>query len=454
MTRLKKMTQWFTVILLSVLFMPVMATAATPLTFWTTEVTADRQAVIKYLADVFMILNPDVEVRVVGIEENSIVDALTQAQKNGVGPEIVSCASDLLISFSECGWVNNQGTERCISTIGRDRFYSGTLDRLRLADGRYGGIPFNGWIQGIWYRKDWFNERGLKPPTSWNNIIKAAKEFHAPEAGRYGILIGTQADAYAEQVFTHLALSAGVQEFTPTGKVIFDTPEAVRTLKFYIDLAQYSPPGPQTWRGRDFYFQGKLAMMFYSTFIMDDLAIPYIAADSLTGNHFEELSATPYDHQLLKHTGFVSSITGTQKTSYGVINALGLLRTDKGAQEKAAERFVQFLFTKDAYISWLHMVPGGMMPTLRDIASQDTFFRDQQGVFQRYSRQRIQSILSGFDSLKSFSFVNGRLMPKAAQVSAKGLLAKMIKTALQGKKTPEEAISQTAEAMRTIDSDL
>jgi len=436
------------------LFMPLFATAATPITFWTTELDADRQAVIKYLADVFMILNPDIEVHIEGVGENEIVETVTQAREERTGPNIVSCASDLVVSFSEHGWMNNTGTEACIFSIGKDRFYSGTLSKLQHTDGTYSGIPFNGWVQGIWYRKDWFKEQGLEPPDSWENILKAAKTFHAPEKDQYGILIGTRGDVYAEQVFTHLALSAGVKEFTPEGKVVFDTPAAINTLRFYTKLAQYTPPGPQSWRGRDFYFQGQLAMMFYSTFIMDDMAIPSIAANSLTGNNFDELNGAPYDYQLLKHTGFISNITGSHKASYGVINALGLLKTGNSEQEKATERFVEFLFTHDAYITWLHMVPGGMMPVLKDIAAHDTFFRDHQGVFQRYSRQRIQSILSGFDSLKSFSFVDGHIVPQAAQASAMGLLAEMIQKTLNGKMVPEEAVSQTAVKMRMINSKI
>nr|WP_321257899.1 ABC transporter substrate-binding protein [uncultured Pseudodesulfovibrio sp.] len=454
MTRLKKIIPWCTLFSFLIMSMPIFATAATPITFWTTEMGADRQAVIKYLTDAFMIFNPDIEIHVEDIEENAMVDALTQAQKEGTGPNIISCASNLVVSFSELGWINNTGTEACISNIGKDRFYSGTLSKLQHTDGTYSGIPLSGWVQGIWYRKDWFKKHGLNPPNTWNNILKAAKTFHAPEKEQYGILIGTQDDVYTEQIFTHLALSAGVKEFTPEGKVVFDTPATVETLKFYAELTRYTPPGPQSWRGRDFYLQGQLAMMFYSTFIMDDMAIPSIAANSLTGDNFEELCGAPYDYNLLRNTGFVSSITGTHKASYGTITALGLMKTENTAQQQAAERLVEFLFSNDAYITWLHMVPGGTMPVLKDIAIHDTFFRDHQGVFQKYSRQRVQSILSGFDSLKSFSFVDGHIVPQAALASAMGLLSNMITRTLQGKVSPEEAVSQTATKMRMINSKI
>ena len=426
------------------------AMAATPVTFWTTEVSRDRRAVIDYLAKVFMLFNPDVQVYVAGIDENELVGVMEQARLERQGPDVVGCASNLVVAFCNRGWVDNAATARVIDAVGRDRFYRGALDRVSLEKGKTCGIPFNGWIQGIWYRKDWFEEAGLAPPDNWAAILKAAKTLHDPAHGRYGILVGTRDDVYAEQIFTHLALSEGVREFTPDGKVAFDSPATVRTLKFYAELAKYTPPGQQWWRGRDFYLQGKLAMMFYSTFIMDDLALSGVAADSLTGANFTELTGAAYDYELPDRTGMVSRLTGTRTASYGVLHALGLLRNRDKARSEAAQRFVRFLFREDAYLTWLHMVPGGMLPVLRDVTADPAFYRDAQGVFHRYPRQRLEAILKGFDSLQSFEFEDGKLIPAAAKVSSKGVIGGMIREVLDGKATPEQAVREAAERMRAI----
>ncbi|XXJ18755.1 ABC transporter substrate-binding protein [Desulfovibrio caledoniensis] len=426
------------------------ARAATPVIFWTTEVAPERQAVIEYLARTFMIFNPDVEVRVVGVEENALAEVMTAAMGQGHGPDVVGCASNLVVAFCNRGWMDNDGAARVIDAVGRKRFFAGALSRISLPDGRPCGIPFNGWVQGVWYRKDWFERAGLAPPDTWDALLKAAKALHDPANGRYGILVGTRNDVYAEQVFTHLAMSAGVREFTPDGRVVFDSPATVRTLKFYAELARYTPPGPQWWRGRDYYFQGRLAMMFYSTFIMDDLAVPSVAADSLTGKNFEELTGAPYDFRLPENTGMVSSLTGTRPAGYGVLHALGLVRRGDPARADAARRFVRFLFGEDAYVTWLHMAPGGMMPVLEDIAASPVFYRDAQGVFQKYRRKRVESILAGFNSLQSFEFGDGRLIPEAARVSAEGIIGRMIEETLAGRATPEQAVHEAAERMRAV----
>ncbi|WP_165610822.1 ABC transporter substrate-binding protein [Pseudodesulfovibrio hydrargyri] len=426
------------------------ARAATPVVFWSTEVGKDRQTVIEYLAQTFTVFNPDVEVRVVGVEENAMAETLATAMRDGRGPDIVGCASNLVVAFCNRGWMDNEGAARVIDAVGRKRFFAGALSRVSLPDGRPCGVPFNGWIQGIWYRKDWFDEAALAPPDTWDALLKAARTLHDPAHGRYGILLGTRNDVYAEQVFTHLAKSAGVREFTPDGRVAFDSPATVKTLRFYAELARYTPPGPQWWRGRDYYFQGRLAMMFYSTFIMDDLAVASVAADSLTGHNFEELTGAPYDFRLPENTAMVSGLTGTRTAGYGVLHALGLVRGKDPARSEAARRFALFLFREDAYITWLHMVPGGMMPVLEDITDSPVFYRDAQGGFQKYRRRRLESILAGFDSLQSFEFEDGRLIPEAARVSADGVIGRMIEETLAGRATPERAVREAAERMRAI----
>lgn len=426
------------------------ARAATPLTFWTTEVGHDREGIIDYLAKVFMVFNPDVEVRVVAIDENDIAKAMGQARREGAGPDVVNCFANQVVDFYEHGWLDEEAAGRVIDDIGRKRFFEGALKRVSVSGGKPCGIPFNGWIQGIWYRKDWFAEAGLAPPDNWEAILKAAKTLHDPARGRYGILVGTRADAYAEQVFTHLAESADAHEFSPDGEVVFDSPATVRALRFYAELARYTPPGPQWWRGKDYYLQGKMAMIFYSTLLMDDLAVPSVAADSLTGDHFADLQGAPFDNRLLENTGMVSALTGTRKVSYGVLQAIGLLNNGDAARRDAARRFVRFLFQEDVYITWLHLVPGGMLPVLRDVVDDPAFFRDAQGVLYKYRRQGLKEMLEGFNILRSFEFEDGRLIPAAARVSAHGVIGRMIMEVLDGRATPEEAVRDAAAQMREI----
>ena len=39
--------------------------------------------------------------------------------------------------------------------------------------GTYSAVPFDGWVQAIWYRTDLFDEDGLEAPLSWDAINAA-----------------------------------------------------------------------------------------------------------------------------------------------------------------------------------------------------------------------------------------------------------------------------------------
>ncbi len=189
----------------------------------------------------------------------------------GTTPQLIEVNSEIIMALGEEGIVDEKTHQGVINDIGKNRFHKGALTTLTSPSGDYYGLPYHGWIQGIWYRKDWFDEKGLAAPNTWENIETAAKALTDKANNQYGILVGTKQDSYTEQVFTQLALSNNAAEFDAKGNLIFNSAETLETIEYYNELAKYNPPGPQNWRARDYYLQGKMAMFFYSTYIMDDL---------------------------------------------------------------------------------------------------------------------------------------------------------------------------------------
>jgi multiple sugar transport system substrate-binding protein len=54
-------------------------------------------------------------------------------------------------------------------------------------DGRAYGVPSQTTPELMFYRKDWFAQDGLAPPTTTDAVIEAARHFHNPRRGRYGV---------------------------------------------------------------------------------------------------------------------------------------------------------------------------------------------------------------------------------------------------------------------------
>ncbi|WP_276356388.1 extracellular solute-binding protein [Cohnella caldifontis] len=60
----------------------------------------------------------------------------------------------------------------------RDKFLSGVLDPFSV-DGKVYGLPIGGNTEGIFYNTEIFQQNGLNPPTTWEDLIKAADTLKA-----------------------------------------------------------------------------------------------------------------------------------------------------------------------------------------------------------------------------------------------------------------------------------
>ena len=45
------------------------------------------------------------------------------------------------------------------------------------------GLPVQADLSGLWYRKDWFRQEGVKPPTTWSDWLDSIDYFSAPTSG-------------------------------------------------------------------------------------------------------------------------------------------------------------------------------------------------------------------------------------------------------------------------------
>ncbi len=395
--------------------------------FWTTETQSDRMATIQVLIDTFTTLYPDVSINLVAVDENVLATNVQTSAAAGTLPALFEAPAETAVSFGVEGILDISAATDIVNGIGKDKFYTGALKVLETSakDGYY-ALPYHGWVQGIWYRADWFKKAGLEPPTTWEATLKAAKYFYKPDENQYGILVGTKAEGYTEQCFTPIAMSNNAALFDKNGKLIFNSPEMKEAVEFYAELAKYNPPGPQTWRARDYYLQGKLAMFYYSTYIMDDLALQEVAAGSLTSENFSDLKGSGFDPKLVDNTKLAPIMTHKSSAGYGTVVSLGLFKQKDAAVTAAAEKFINYLYTQNAYITFLHMAPGGMNPMLKSISTNPRFQNDPKGIFKHYGPEKMAEIIQGLDSIETFSIVDGNRMEAASLITAQQIIPQML----------------------------
>ncbi|MEV1288873.1 sugar ABC transporter substrate-binding protein [Micromonospora sp. NPDC049679] len=134
-------------------------------------------------------------------------------------------------------------------------------------DGKQYGVPWYAGVRAMYYRTDWFAEAGVKPPTTWDELIAAAKAVQAKKPNTYGIAL----PGNSELPFYSLLWSAGAEIATKDGdawKSGYNTPEAKRAVTFWTELVtkhKVAPPAAAGWNELDARTQfatGKAAMAF------------------------------------------------------------------------------------------------------------------------------------------------------------------------------------------------
>jgi multiple sugar transport system substrate-binding protein len=150
-------------------------------------------------------------------------------------------------------------------------------------DNKVYGVPIVTEREIVYYRKDLFQQAGLQPPTTLEELTAAAKKLTDPSKQQYGIVMRGQRAAAVTQFSSFLYSEGG--DWVKDGKSAIDTPEALSAYKIYGDLLKnYGPQGTlnMSWpQAVALFQQGKVAM--------------WIDADSLYTNVLDPSKSTVAD---------------------------------------------------------------------------------------------------------------------------------------------------------------
>jgi len=109
----------------------------------------------------------------------------------------------------------------------------------------------------MFYRKDWFDAKGLTAPKTWQELVDSAIKLTDPKQNRYGFSF--RGGAGANGNFDHMiydfndkVINIDDAPFTKDGKTIYGTPEAKQALELYKKLyKEASPPDSINWGFQD-----------------------------------------------------------------------------------------------------------------------------------------------------------------------------------------------------------
>jgi multiple sugar transport system substrate-binding protein len=411
--------------------------------FWTTDNEEERVDVYEAIAEAFMAEHPEIEVRIVPIEEAGVTQRMATALAANRPPDLIRMGVERVAAFAADEILDEAAAQAVIDAVGRDDFRAGPLAMVaNPATGNEAAVPYDGWIQAIWYRDDVFGELGLNPPVAWDDITAACEGTPGTGGLLYGITLGTDpGQNYGHQVFEQVAMSNNAWPFDEAGNVTMNTPEMIEALRFYTSLQDCAMPGPQYWRGaREAYELDQSAMLFYSTYIMDDL----VDGSGLEAGGNVDLAVD----DLAGNTGFAPEMVGPNgSASYGQLVTLAIPAGAKPEAQMVAEYFL----TDQNYQDVLALAPFGKVPVLKSAVDG---WKALSPYFQNYSPETLEQIANGFETMQRWLFRPDYDTTERAvigDIEGRLLIPQVISNiALEGTMTPETAAEWLQEQVEAL----
>ncbi len=123
-----------------------------------------------------------------------------------------------------------------------------------VASGAFQGtqyaVPVDPNVQLLVYRKDLFEQKGLKPPTTWDELVAAAKAFHDPSKPQYGIAITASSDIQTA-LYMLLAIWSYGGELVDNGRGSLNSAAGKKGGEVFLELLKFTPPNVKSYNFAD-----------------------------------------------------------------------------------------------------------------------------------------------------------------------------------------------------------
>lgn len=245
--------------------------------YYPVQVGGSAAALIEQICADFNAENPDIVVEPVytGNYDDTVTKIQTAIQ-GGTPPDVFVSLATQRFTMASTGMA--MPLDELIAADGEEgqAYIDDFLDGFMLdsyVDGQIYSIPFQRSTMVLFYNKDAFREVGLdpeKPPTTWEEVVEYGQKL--TNENRYGVGLALNSGS-AQWGFTGFCLQNsknGENLMTDDGKeVLFDTPENVEALQFWLDLQnkyKIMAPGIVQWTDLPTQFlAGEVAMIYHTT---------------------------------------------------------------------------------------------------------------------------------------------------------------------------------------------
>jgi multiple sugar transport system substrate-binding protein len=135
-----------------------------------------------------------------------------------------------------------------ISTYGDTIFWNSDLRTFDRANGKLMGVPINGNVEVLFYRKDLYEKHGLKAPETWDQLLENVNKL-TDKPGLYGFVHRDDREStlydFVNYMFSFggdIFAKASAGDFT----IVLNSPANLKALQYYLKLGEaggYPNPG-------------------------------------------------------------------------------------------------------------------------------------------------------------------------------------------------------------------
>jgi len=167
---------------------------------------------------------------------NDLQTRIQTAVTSGQAPDVVNIGNTWATSLQATGAFLPYGDAEMDAIGGADKFVKTALDTGGAKGETVTSVPLYGLAYGLYYNKQMFADAGLTAPTTWEEMVTAAKKLTTGDVNGITLAAGSYTEN-AHFAFINAAQN-GAALFDDDGQPTFTEDGVVTGIKRYLDLMQ------------------------------------------------------------------------------------------------------------------------------------------------------------------------------------------------------------------------
>ncbi len=237
------------------------------LTYWHHFTSESEMAGLETGTGLFAAAYPGIKVTSENIPNADYMTQFTTAATGGGLPDVAMAAADRIPDMNALGGLVDI-TDRFADWEKKANFAENLLT-AGTQDGKLYGLPMFLFVDWVYYRKDWFAEKSITPPTTWDEFRQAAIAMTDTAAGRYGF--GLRGGGGGQGHIINIMRAYGALTVDDAGVPTIDRDLAIQAVGFWTGLyttdkvAPASAPDDSYSQIMQAFRTGQTAMVYHHT---------------------------------------------------------------------------------------------------------------------------------------------------------------------------------------------